>query len=203
MRDLEIRGAGNLLGAQQHGHMDSVGYDMYCKLLSDAVNELKGEPVKERFETLIDINADAYIPATYIQNEQQRLEMYKKISLVQTLADFNDVQEEMEDRYGNPPRPVNNLLDVALLKGTAHNMGVVSITERKSGGQMTAFQYSYVITFRADASVDVDKLTAAIAGDPSRLRLTMTPAPHLTFRHNIEDNMEAIRLTKGLLEGLR
>jgi transcription-repair coupling factor (superfamily II helicase) len=178
--------------------MDSVGYDMYCKLLSEAVNALRGVTVRESFETAIDVNVDAYIPSPYIRNEQQRLEAYKKISLIRNQADWADVQEELEDRYGGIPRPVQNLLDVALLKGTAHAMGVISVTEKKNAKMPNSF----VIAFRGDAAVDVDKLTALIAKEPSRVRFTMTPSPHLTLWHYSDDAMEAVRQAKVLLEGL-
>jgi transcription-repair coupling factor (superfamily II helicase) len=98
---------------------------------------------------------------------------------------------------------VQNLLDVALLKGFAHAMGVISVTEKKYESQMAASRYNFVITFRPDASVDVDKLAAAISGEPSRLSFTMTPSPHLTFRHDLEDSMEAVRQARGLLESLK
>jgi transcription-repair coupling factor (superfamily II helicase) len=205
MRDLEIRGAGNILGAEQHGHMDAIGYDMYCKLLNDAVGELRGEPVRESFETNIDINVDAYIPVKFIPDEQQKLEMYKKIALIGNMADYYDVQEEMEDRFGEIPKPVQNLLEVALLKGVAHTLGVMSVAEKR--GEYA--KPGIVITFRADATVNVDKLTDMIAKNPSRLLLTMAPNPYITFRSDALTNgistdggAEVVKQTRELLEGL-
>ncbi len=128
MRDLEIRGAGNLLGAQQHGHMDIIGYEMYCKLLDQCVRELKGEEVKE-FETLVDISINAFISPSYIENETQKLEMYKKIANIKTENDFLDVQDELQDRFGNIPKMVQNLLDIALMKSYANNIGVNKISQ--------------------------------------------------------------------------
>ena len=116
MRDLEIRGAGNLLGSQQHGHIDAVGYDLYSKLLEEAIKKEQGEEIKEHFETLIELDIDAYIPQKYIEDEIQKLEIYKKIAVIQTQKDYYDVQEEIEDRYGDLPESVQNLLEIALIK---------------------------------------------------------------------------------------
>ncbi len=149
MRDLEIRGAGNLLGAQQHGHMDIIGYDMYCKLLNQAISELKGEKTEEQFETLIDLNLSAYISEKYISNEEQKIEMYKKISEIQSQNDFYDVQEELEDRFGTIPDYVQNLLDIALLKSVARKLGIISIIQK---------QKNVVLKFKPDAEVNSEKL---------------------------------------------
>jgi len=173
MRDLEIRGAGNLLGAQQHGHMNLVGYEMYCKLLSEAVSELKGEIIPVAFETSIDIAIDAYIPDRFIPDEQQKLEIYKKISLINNQEDYYYIQEEIEDRFGDSPKPVVNLLEAALLKANARALGVISITQK---------QQNIIITFRPDASVDVDKLSKLLQQDPARLLFTMAPNPYITIR---------------------
>jgi len=173
MRDLEIRGAGNLLGAEQHGQMDLVGYDMYCKLLAEAVNEMKGEPMERHSEISIDISIDAHIPTRLIQDEQQKLDIYKKISLITNQQDYHDVQEEIEDRFGNLPSPVINLLDIALLKANARKLGITAISQK---GLNT------VITFRQNAPVDVDKLTALIVKNPTRLLFTMGDAPYITVR---------------------
>jgi transcription-repair coupling factor (superfamily II helicase) len=173
MRDLEIRGAGNLLGQQQHGHMDSVGYDMYCKLLAEAVGELRGESPRETHETNIDISVDAFIPSRLISDEQQKLEIYKKISLINSQQDYFDVQEEIEDRYGTMPPPVVNLLDVALMKAEARSLGVISIAQKG---------LNIVITFRDNAPVEPEKLMRVISDNPTRLLFTMTQNPYITIR---------------------
>jgi len=127
---LEIRGAGNLLGSEQHGHMEAVGYDLYCKMLSEAVKEMKGLPVMEGFETLIDINVSAHIPATYVPNEFQKLDMYKRIGNILTEEDKEDILEEFIDRFGDPPSSVETLLKIALLKARAHKCYITEISEK-------------------------------------------------------------------------
>ena len=133
MKDLEIRGAGNLLGAEQSGHMESVGYDLYCKLLSEAVKNLQNgeETETDIFDTSVDIEIDAFVPSTYIKNEIQKLEAYKKIASVTNEGDRSDMEDELTDRYGDPPAPVRNLLDIALIKSMAHELYITSIAQKK------------------------------------------------------------------------
>ena len=136
MRDLELRGAGNLLGAQQHGHMNAVGYDLYCKMLNEAVKEAKGIHTMEDFETTVDLNVDAYIPDSYISNEFQKLDIYKRIAGIETQQDYDDMLEELLDRFGEPGKAVLNLLAIAKLKAIAHQ-GYV--TEIKQTGKTVRF----------------------------------------------------------------
>lgn len=136
MRDLELRGAGNLLGAQQHGHMNAVGYDLYCKMLNEAVKEAKGIHTMEDFETSVDLNVDAYIPDSYISNEFQKLDIYKRIAGIETQQDYDDMLEELLDRFGEPGKAVLNLLAIAKLKVIAHQ-GYV--TEIKQTGKTVRF----------------------------------------------------------------
>lgn len=129
MRDLELRGAGNLLGAQQHGHMNAVGYDLYCKMLNEAVKEAKGIHTMEDFETSVDLNVDAYIPDSYISNEFQKLDIYKRIVGIETQQDYDDMLEELLDRFGEPGKAVLNLLAIAKLKAIAHQGYVTEIKQ--------------------------------------------------------------------------
>lgn len=145
MRDLEIRGAGNLLGAQQHGHMEAIGYDLYCKMLQEAVALEKGEPIKESFETTIEMKVNAYIPASYIVDEVERLDIYKKIASIQGDKDYYDVQEELEDRYGTLPNSVQNLIDIALVKWEANQIDITLVSEVE--GHLT-------FKFKEDAQLD-------------------------------------------------
>ena len=133
MRDLEIRGAGSILGGQQHGHMEAVGYEMYIKLLSDAIAEEKGEKKPEdTAECLVDLRIPAHIPNNYISNINQRIEVYKKIAAVKNEEDASDVIDELIDRFGDVPKAVKGLIDVALLRNMAQNQGIFEITQREN-----------------------------------------------------------------------
>jgi len=132
MRDLQIRGAGNLLGHSQHGHMDAVGYDLYIKMLGQAIAIAKGEPIKrDKSDCLIDIRVDAYIPERYIPDSAGRIEAYKRIAAVQTAEDGADVLDELIDRYGDPPPSVSDLVEVSLARVQAAAGGVYEVTQKK------------------------------------------------------------------------
>lgn len=130
MRDLEIRGAGNLLGERQHGHMEAVGYDLYCKMLNEAVKHLKGEGDDGDFSTTVELEVDAYIPGSYIVNEQQKLDIYKRIAGVETESESEEMKGELLDRFGEVPRSVDNLLRIALLRTQAHRLYIMEVKGR-------------------------------------------------------------------------
>jgi transcription-repair coupling factor (superfamily II helicase) len=155
MKDLEIRGAGNLLGPEQHGHMAEVGYDFYCKLMSEAVREAKGEPERPVVDCSVDIPVDAHIPHSYIRGENLRLEMYKRIASISSGEDLLDVQEELLDRYGDIPKSVQNLMDVALCKAYAEAAYITQLTLRD--GDMR-------FTFHPKAKLDGVKLFELCSG---------------------------------------
>ncbi len=131
MRDLEIRGAGNMLGSEQHGHMDNVGYDMYCKILSESVAEAKGIKVSGKDSVTVDITVNAYIPENYIPSANQRVDMYKRIAAIESEDDEFEIQDELCDRFGDMPKSVTNLIAVAGLKPLAADIGCLEITEKK------------------------------------------------------------------------
>ena len=144
MRDLEIRGAGNLLGAEQHGHMQAVGYDLYCKMLDEAVKEEKGIKQQEDFETTIDLEVNAFIPPKYIPNEFQKLDIYKRIAAIESQEEYEDMLEELLDRFGDPPKAVQNLLYIANLKAMAHKAYIQEIKQTGQDVKITMFERAKV-----------------------------------------------------------
>ena len=165
-RDLEIRGAGNLLGAEQHGHMEAVGYDLYCKMLNEAVKHLKGEMEEETFNTTMDLNVDAYIPDSYIPNEYQKLDIYKRVAAIENEEEMEDMLEELIDRFGDIPKKVETLLAVASLKAIAHSAYVTAVEQKGERFTFSMYEKAKVqpqkipglleqfkgdLTFKADA----------------------------------------------------
>ncbi|WP_294388580.1 transcription-repair coupling factor [uncultured Clostridium sp.] len=131
MRDLEIRGAGNMMGSSQHGHMAAIGYDLYCRMLEDTVKLIKGEIEQEPIETTVDIKMDAYIPSSYIEDEIQKIEVYKKIAAIENMDDYTEIKEELEDRYSSIPEAVYNLMDIAYIKSLAKILLIEEIKENQ------------------------------------------------------------------------
>ena len=131
MRDLEIRGSGNILGAEQHGHMQKVGYDMYCKLLNEAVAELKGKKIEEERSVIIKVDLDAFIPENYITDSESRMKVYKNISRIADLQSYEKLKEELCDMFGNVPTPVLNLMEIALVRSLGKMIGVTEIVSMK------------------------------------------------------------------------
>ena len=173
LRDLEIRGAGNLLGERQHGHMEAVGYDLYCKMLNEAVRLLKGEKTEEEaFDTTIDLNIDAFIPATYIKNEYLKLDMYKRIATIETEEEYMDMQDELIDRFGDIPKPVENLLTISILRSLAHSAKVTEVKGNKQEIKIYMYQ---------NANVDTDKLVQLINKYRNDLRFVPGAVPFFVY----------------------
>ena len=160
MRDLEIRGAGNVLGAEQSGHMEAVGYELYCKMLNEAVSYLKGERILADFETTVDLKIDGFIPATYITNEFEKLNMYKKISAITSAEDLEDIENELKDRFGPVPDVTENLLKVALLKARAHAVYITEISGSRSEFKISMYKTAPIDTYKLFGFLkDVNDLT--------------------------------------------
>jgi transcription-repair coupling factor (superfamily II helicase) len=131
MKDLEIRGAGNMMGSSQHGHMAAIGYDLYCRMLEDTIKLIKGEIEKEPIETTVELKVDAYIPSEYISDEMQKIEVYKKIAAISSKEDMMEIQDELIDRFSDIPLPVLNLMNIAYIRSIAKEIGISEIKERK------------------------------------------------------------------------
>lgn len=188
MRDLEIRGAGNLLGERQHGHMEAVGYDLYCKMLNQAVKAMKGEAVKEEeYETTLDINLDAFIPATYIRSESGKLDMYKRIADISTEEERLDMENEMVDRFGEPPESVFNLLRISMLKSLAHEAFITSISQKKSEVKILIYP---------KASIAAERIPDMIAPFNGSLKFIYGVTPYFIYtldgKHDILEQVEEI-----------
>ena len=179
MRDLEIRGAGNVLGAEQHGHMEAVGYDLYCKLLNTAVKEEKGELQEQPgFDTQIDCDIDAFIPETYIPDESQKLDVYKRISSIENEEDYSEMQDELIDRFGEIPKPCANLLRIALLRAEAHRSYATEVDIRKG---------SWKIFLDPKARIRVEEIPALVRDQQGRLRFVTGKQAMLVFRQSARE----------------
>ena len=172
MRDLEIRGAGNLLGAEQSGHMEAVGYDLYCKMLKEAVNQAKGIEEAPEYETLIDLNVDAFIPSSYISEETSRLEIYKRIAAISGRQEEEDMQDELTDRFGDPPRAVLNLLAIAVLKTAARR---IFITEIRHDGDKIRIEIS------EKAHLASENIPDLLEEQKGRLRIIVRGIPYFLY----------------------
>ena len=196
MRDLEIRGAGNLLGQRQHGHMEAVGYDLYCKMLNEAIRarkgaQKKGEGVQDMpdFSTTVELEVDAYLPADYIVNEQQKLDLYKRIAGVETAEESDEMQEELLDRFGAVPKSAENLLRIALIKARAHRL---YITELK--GRPGEIRFCY----RPDARVHGEKIPQLLEKHRRNLQFVHKGSPMFLYRYAKSDLVD--RKAEELLE---
>ena len=195
MRDLEIRGAGNLLGQQQSGHMESVGYDLYCKMLNEAVMKLKGDPVVEdNFETVLDLDIDAFIPSSYIKNEVQKLEIYKRIAGIENEEEYEEMIDELSDRFGELPKSAQNLLDIALLKAQAHEACITQLSCRN--GETKIFLYK-------NAQVCVEKIPELVQRYGARLRFKSAEQPHFILKMKKEEMQNILKCEKSVIKDIK
>ena len=192
MRDLEIRGAGNILGSAQHGQMEAVGYDLYLRLLGDAIREQKGEKPVENLECLVDIQIEAHIPEKYIPSLAQRIDIYKKIAAIRSEEDWSDTMDELCDRFGEPPRSVAGLLDVALIRSRAAALGIREIDQRVGS-----------LLFYSDR-IDRGDLLALTKALPGRVLMNAGAKPYLTVKlQKGQEPMAGIREVLTVLEAGR
>ena len=199
MRDLEIRGAGNLLGEAQSGHMETVGYDLYCKMLNEAILRLKGEVKEEdEFETVVDLPMNAFIPSYYVKNEYQKLELYKRISEIITEEEYEDMADELIDRFGDMPASVENLLKIALLRANAHRAYLLGIEQKRD---------TIVLKMNPKAKVDVDRIPQLLEQYRNQLKFQPgeTPAFLLNLtrvkkKEQFDKISEVVSAINGLIE---
>ena len=191
MRDLEIRGAGNLLGSQQHGEMEAVGYDMYCKLLDEAIRAEKNEDLTERFNTTIEININAFIPSRYIKNEKHKLDIYKRISLINSQEDYYDMQEELEDRFGDLPKAVNNLLEVAFLKVLANKVYIFNIEDKID---------EVTLEIHPTAKYDLNKLKDYIQSNKHKISFVQNEKSYFRVKKKNINNKQILKNIKEILQ---
>lgn len=194
MRDLEIRGAGNLLGPEQHGHMDTVGYEMYCKLLDEAVHELSGgSAMLDNDEITIDLNVSAFIDNEYISSEELKIDMYKKIAMIESENDVIDIRDELLDRYGDLPEEVENLIDIALIKALAKQCGFVSVQQKEG---------IIMLQLKNGGAGTLSYLGKLLDKYPRRIMLNASSNPYLSFKLSTLSSTDILTNIKILLHDI-
>ncbi|MBO5930389.1 MAG: transcription-repair coupling factor, partial [Clostridia bacterium] len=192
MRDLEIRGAGNILGAEQHGHMDTVGYDMYCELLAQSVSELSGIAPKEEWQPTVDINVEAYIPPSYIKNHAQRLDIYKKIASIESEADKIEVESEICDRFGDLPNSVSSLVAVAEIKYLAKECGLCEISVKEEA-----------ITCHFHDDMQLEAIAELVSIYGNRFLVSAGTKPYMVLKFSKNKGEDLLACVKKLLQNYK
>ena len=190
MRDLEIRGAGSLLGEIQSGHLEQVGYDTYCKLLDEVVKEMKGIKVTEEADVQVDLNVTCYIPDNYIEDSGQKIEVYQKIALCRTEEDIQNVIDEVIDRYGNMPKELENLLEVARIKQLAKEQNIVKVESKQNG---------VVFTFASSENIKYD-IAELVRKYGNKIKFSAGIKPMITYKTDNVKEQELLKQVKEFLE---
>lgn len=193
MRDLQIRGAGNILGSQQHGHIDAVGYDMYYKILQEAVDELNGVAPKEEINCLIELDVDAHIPESYISNQEQRIDAYKKIASIEDEADYYDIIDELTDRYGDIPKSAMNVITIAAIKAEAIAQGIFEISQKDE---------NVIIKF-TKGKFNMESVAKAIGHYKGKLLFSAGEVCYLTLKQKGVSQKELLDNVKILLQMIK
>lgn len=201
MKDLEIRGAGNVLGKSQHGHMAAVGYDLYCKMLNEAVNDLKGIKNEYSFETNVDLSVDAYIPSTYIKSEYQKLDIYKRIAAIESEEELSDMKDELVDRYGSLSTPAVNLLNIAIIKSMAHKIGIMEMKGTIEDGPSGC--YKTVMKVYPKAEINTEAIPDFIDSFGGAMKLVSGSQPQFIWRVTKKKYNNAGEYLTGIKEMLK
>ncbi len=194
MKDLEIRGAGNVLGSEQSGHMEQVGYDLYCRMLDSAVKKERGEETATDFGTVIDLAQDAYIPDSYVKNENLKLDLYKRIACIETGDEAEDMEEELTDRFGKLPESVRNLIDIALIRHKAHDVYIENLSARED---------SMIFSVYKNAKLNPEGLQPLLNGFGGALSFRATGAPVFTFRFSKGEKRDYIGASYRVLDKMK
>ena len=189
MRDLEIRGAGNILGAEQHGHIDTVGYDMYCELLAQSVSEITGKTPAESWQPNIDINIEAYIPPSFVKNHSTRLDIYKKIASIENDEDKLEIESEICDRFGDMPTAVLNLIKIAEIKYMAKDANILEITMKEK---------NVICYFKGD--MNIRAVSGLVAVFDKRFFVSAGMKPHMVLKPKASGNENLLDSVKKLLQ---
>jgi len=193
MRDLEIRGAGNLLGGEQHGHMAAIGYDLYVKLLEETMRQLKGDHVERPEDTIIEVNIDAYISKNYIENQSHKIEIYKKIASIRDIDDMYRVEEEIKERFGNIPSNTQNLLLISYIKSIARSLKITAITQNGK---------SIRIQFKDDSMIDAEKVSSILHKYNRKVTFNATAEPYFVYRISTMDQHRTLTDLRDIAEEL-
>jgi len=187
MRDLEIRGAGSMLGEMQHGHMEKVGYDTYCKLLDEVIKEMQGIEVVEEQDVQIDLAVSSYIPDNFIENSSQKIEIYQNIALCRTEEELQNVIDEVIDRYGRLPKELENLIDIARIKQLARKANILKIAQKENG----------IVFYFVKEKIKPEMVNTLITKYPMLVKFSNAVEPYVTLR--IKENENIIEKAKEFL----